>query len=264
MRLTDITPVILTRDEANNIDRTLGQLTWARDIVVVDSLSRDDTVAIARGFPNVRVFSREFDSLAAQWNYALTETGIHTPWILALDADYYVPRESVSEIEALEPEGSVRGYRARFRYCVFGRALRGSLYPPVTVLFARCYAQYIQDGHAHRVRIDGRIGELAHPLRHDDRKPLSVWITTQDRYMTLEAEKIATTSWASLGWSGRIRKLRLLAPPLAFLYCLFVKGNLLDGWPGVFYATQRAIAEAILSLRLLHLDIARRSGIAPD
>jgi hypothetical protein len=77
--------------------------------------------------------------------------------------------------------------------------------------------------------------------------------------MELEASKIITTSWASLGWSGRVRKLRLLAPPLVFMYCLFVKGNLLDGWPGVYYALQRATAEGLLSLRLVHLDLMRRS-----
>ena len=57
--LDDITPLVLTRDEAPNIARTLGQLRWARDVVVLDSGSVDDTVSIARTFPNVRVVTPE-------------------------------------------------------------------------------------------------------------------------------------------------------------------------------------------------------------
>jgi len=256
--LSDITPVILTRNEASNIHRTLSQLAWAEDVVIVDSMSSDNTLEISRSFPQVRVFQREIDTLAGQWNYAITRTGIRTPWILALDADYFVPDEVVAELRNLQPEAVTMAYRARFKYCVCGKPLRRSLYPPVTMLFRKKYAEYRQDGHAHRVRIQGHIENLKNPVYHDDRKPLSVWIATQNRYMDLEAAKIASTPWFSLGWSGRIRKLRLVAPPLVFLYCLVVKGNLLDGWPGLYYASQRALAESILSLRLLHLDLERR------
>ena len=66
MNLAEITPVILTRDEEPNLERTLAQLAWAGDVVVVDSFSTDATVAIARRFANVRVFQRTIDTLAEQ------------------------------------------------------------------------------------------------------------------------------------------------------------------------------------------------------
>jgi len=53
--LAEITPVLLTRDEEVNIGRTLGQLRWAREVIVVDSESTDRTRQIAASFPNVRV-----------------------------------------------------------------------------------------------------------------------------------------------------------------------------------------------------------------
>ena len=59
--LDQITPVILTFNEAPNIGRTLSMLKWAKDIVIVDSISTDDTRDIARTYPNVRVFERLFD-----------------------------------------------------------------------------------------------------------------------------------------------------------------------------------------------------------
>ena len=86
--LEQITPLILTYNEAPNIGRTLENLSWARDVVVVDSFSDDETLEIAASFPNVRVVQRVFDSHRNQWEFGLRETEIQTPWVLALDADY--------------------------------------------------------------------------------------------------------------------------------------------------------------------------------
>src|SRR5690349_9381230 len=116
MNLDDITPLILTRDEESNIARTLDQLRWAREVLIVDSFSADATVEIARRYPNVRVVQREFDSLAGQSNFGLHES--RTPWVMLLDADYYVPAEFADELRALEPPSTVRAYRCAFRYAV--------------------------------------------------------------------------------------------------------------------------------------------------
>ena len=131
--LDQITPVILTYNEENNIARTLDRLRWARDVVVVDSFSTDKTVSLIKSFPGVRLFQRAFDSHAQQWNYAVKETSVATEWILALDADYYLTDEFIREVSQLTPTFEIDGYTAAFRYCILGHPLRGSLYPPVTV-----------------------------------------------------------------------------------------------------------------------------------
>src|SRR5215213_632235 len=148
--LDQITPLILTFNEAPNITRALGALSWARDIVLVDSFSDDDTVAIAKSFPRVRVFQRGFDSHRNQWDFGLKETGISTPWVLALDADYIVSDELVVELKNKTPGTETAGYRANFVYCIKGRKLRSGIYPPVTVLYRREAATYVQDGHTQR------------------------------------------------------------------------------------------------------------------
>ena len=249
--LADITPVILTWNEAPNLGRTLDALRWAREVVVVDSFSTDTTPDIAAGFPNVRLVRRAFDCHANQWNYAICETGIATPWTLALDADYVLTPGIVEEIGRLEPDGDVSGYRSRFLYCVFGVPLRGSAYPPVVTLFRTGRALYEQDGHTQRLRIAGRIRDLAQPILHDDRKPFSRWLESQRRYTELEAAKLASARAADLPVQDRLRKCIVLAPPVMLFYCLFVKGNVLDGRRGLYYAFQRTIAETMLSIRLL-------------
>src|SRR5882724_13168817 len=131
--LEKITPVILTYNEAPNIGRTLDQLQWARDIIVIDSGSTDETLAILRRYPHVRVVHRDFDSFASQCNFGLTQ--VRTEWVLSLDADYELSEELVRELQQLQLPQDVSGYRAAFVYRIHGRPLRGTLYPPRTVLY---------------------------------------------------------------------------------------------------------------------------------
>jgi glycosyltransferase involved in cell wall biosynthesis len=254
--LEQITPVILTYNEAPNIGRTLEMLSWARDIVVVDSFSDDQTTAIIEQTPHARVIQREFDCLANQWNFALTHGGIATEWVLALDADYLLTRQLVEELKQLQPTPDVRGYRANFVYCVNGRRLRGSAYPPVTVLYRLDSARYRQDGHAHRVVVEGTVVDLTSEILHDDRKSLSHWLRSQDKYMQLERRKLLESPLQDLGWSDRIRRLRVVAPFAIFVYCLFIKGAILDGRAGIYYAFQRLLSEVLLSLYLFEESFA--------
>src|ERR1044072_6298319 len=116
--LTSITPLLLTYNEAPNIARSLGALSWAKDIVGVDSFSDDNTVEIAKSFPSVRVFQRAFDCHRNQWEFGRKGTGISTPWVLALDADYVLSDELVTELASLTPSAQTVGYRANFVYCI--------------------------------------------------------------------------------------------------------------------------------------------------
>ena len=256
-----ITPLIVTYNEAPNIGRTLEQLRWARDIVVLDSFSDDDTLETVSDFPQARIFQRKFDSFAGQCNFGLRETGITSEWVLSLDADYVVTDEMIEELTSLNPKADTDGFRAGFTYCIHGRRLRSGVYPPVTVLFRRLEAIYVDDGHSHRVNVSGSVRNLKSRIRHDDRKPLSRWFQSQQRYMALEAKKIVSADAESLGIADRVRRLRVIAPLAVLFYCLIVRGGVLDGWAGFYYAFQRMLAELLLSLYLIEQDLERKCGI---
>ncbi len=246
--LDQITPVILCYNEQANLRRSLSALTWAKDVLVIDSFSTDDSLCICQQFPNVRVVSRVFDNFANQCNFALAQR-FDTSWILSMDADYVISAALIKELSLLNPDSNTRGYRIGFEYLVSGKPLRRSLYPPRTALYRRDSARYIQDGHAHRVIIDGTIGELSAKIQHDDRKPFRRWLRSQWYYATQEADKLRATPLSTLTAADKSRKLGL-APLLVIPYSLLVKGLILDGWPGLLYSGQRFIAE-------LYLQIAR-------
>jgi glycosyltransferase involved in cell wall biosynthesis len=258
---TELTALVLTFNEAPNLRRTLEKLCWLHEVVVLDSFSTDETLAIARSFPQVRVVQRAFDTFAAQCNFGLQQ--VRTEWVLSLDADYVLTDDLVSELKSLQPPEQVAGYTAGFDYCVWGHVLRACLYPPRTVLYRRSRAAYENDGHAHRVRVAGELADLHGRIQHDDRKPLSRWLWAQARYTDHEVAKLAAAKPADLSLPDRLRKLVFIAPPLVLFYTLFARGVILDGWPGLYYAFQRVVAEMILSLKLLEAKFTRHPGGSP-
>ena len=246
---SQITPLILTYNEAPNIRRTLEKLRWAKEITVVDSFSTDETLEILKSFPQVRVVQRTFDTFADQCNFGLEQ--IKSDWVLSLDADYTLSDALVAEIRGPLASDGVAGFTARFRYYIYGRPLRASLYPPRTVLYQKDKARYRNEGHGHRVQIDGPVQMLFGYIDHDDRKPLERWLGEQLRYSAQEATHLLQTPLPDLNRPDQIRRRVILAPALVFLYTLLGKGLILDGWPGWYYVLQRTLAEIILSLRLI-------------
>lgn len=262
--LEKITPLILTFNEEPNIGRVLERLTWAREVVVLDSGSTDRTREIALSFPNVRWETRAFDSFASQCNFALDHLLQYAEWVLSLDSDYVLGSDCEKELGSLSPESGVQGFEFCFVYCSEGQPLRGTLYPPRVCLFrANPEARYIQDGHAHRLILEGRINKLSSKILHDDRKPLSRWLVSQSKYADQEAELILSQPWGKLRWSNRIRKFVVLSPILAPLVYLFVRGGIFDGRPGMVYAFQRLMAEAIISIKLLERKISQKVQSTP-
>ena len=242
------TAMIVTYNEGPNLRRCLDRLRWAPRILVIDSGSNDETLEIARQHPQVDIVERPFDDFATQCNFGLAR--IESRWVLSLDADYQLSEALVAEISALR-EDDVAGYSADFIYRMYGRPLRGSLYPPRVVLYRRDAAVYRNEGHAHRVGIAGRVATLRGRILLDDRKPLARWLDSQQHYARREADYLLATPRAGLGWADRVRLMGWPAPILVFFYTLVVKRCALDGWAGWLYVLQRTFAEIALALEIV-------------
>ncbi len=252
--LDQITPIIHTYNEAANIRRTLAAVSWATEVLVIDSFSDDQTLPICESFSNVRVVQNKYLGPTDQSNFGLTQD-INTDWVLAMDADYVVSNELQKELANLAPDKDVKGFEVSFEYLIHGKPLTGSLYPPRTSLYRKAYAHYRRDGHTQRVVIDGLVLKLEHKMQHDDRKPYPRWLASQRKYAAQEAQKLAKANWQKLSWPDRLRVWGIA--PLAIVpYTLFAKGLIRNGSAGFEYTGQRLIAELYLQMARLKLRFA--------
>jgi len=245
-KLNHIAVLILTYNEEDNIERTLQALDEFSEIIIVDSISTDKTQEIANRFINVRVVERPFDNLMNQWNFGHLLTNRN--WILSLDADYRVSAELIKEIK--ETDLHLDAYYAPFRYCIQGTPLRGSTLPPRPVLYDKRKCSYLQDGHAQLLQIPGKSESFKNPIYHDDRKSLHRWLMSQNNYADQEIHKLVHEKQNAEG-ADRLRMKTILSPFFVFIYTLVIKGSLLNGRKGVYYALQRMYAELLFLLKRL-------------
>ena len=187
---SSLSVLLISFNEQENIGRTLESLSWVSRVVVVDSGSTDSTLGILGSFPSVHLVHRSFDNFANQCNFGLGF--INSSWVLSVDADYVISPALAIEIQAALSgvASDVQAFVIPFRYCVAGRPLRGTVLPPRLALFRRGCGHYINDGHAHKLVVSGRMDYLREPILHDDRKPLNRWLSAQHGYLRLEAEKL--------------------------------------------------------------------------
>ncbi len=247
--LADITVMVLTFNEEPNIGRCLERLRWASRVLVVDSFSTDRTLEIVRGYPNTTIIQRAFDTFAGQCNFGLGQ--IETPWVLSLDCDYILGTEFENEDAEQITDSEHAVWKSAFRYCIYGKPLSSTLYPARCVLYRKAAARYEDEGHGHRVRIDGEVGDLRSRIDHDDRKPLGRWFASQMKYAEREAEHLLTAPAHELSRIDRLRARGWLMPFLAPVYCLVVKGLWRDGLAGWHYTLQRWLAECVIALAVI-------------
>jgi glycosyltransferase involved in cell wall biosynthesis len=201
-RPTTLSAIVITRNEAQNLEDCLASLKgWVHEIVVVDSHSSDDTVAIAKRH-GAKVSQPEgWPGFGPQKNRALALATCD--WVLSIDADERVPPELAHEIQDVvlrNPEMTAYDIPRLSWYC--GKFMRhGGWYPDhVLRLFKRGEASFSQDLVHEKVITQATVRTLQHPLKHFSFRTFSQVLDKVDRYSTASAEQLyARGKTSSLG-----------------------------------------------------------------
>ena len=232
--MTKLTVTVITRDEAANIAAALQSVSWADEIIVVDSQSRDDTVAIARTLAT-RVEVREWPGYSAQKNYAASIAS--NDWILSLDADERVPAELTKEIRDLLQKGPAEsGYRIPRVTWYLGQWIRSTdWYPDYQLrLYDRRAARWNGRRVHESVEADRPPGILRHELQHYAYRDISHHLATIDKYTTLAAEQ-----WLSEGRRTNGFEM-FFHPRFAFIRNYLLRGGFSDGAAGLLVSRMNA------------------------
>ena len=229
-----VSVTVITLNEARNIEAALASVAWADEIVVVDSASTDDTVAIARRFTD-RVVVHEWQGYVAQKNYAASIAS--HDWIFSLDADERVTPALADEIRGvMSSEPECAAYQMPRVTWHLGRWIRSTdWYPDHQVRLydrrrARWTGQYVHEA----LSADGRVDALYGDLQHFPFRDIADHLDTINRYTTYAARQMYE--------SGRRAGLPQIVghPPLAFLRNYIAKGGIRDGAPGLVISAMNA------------------------
>ena len=229
--MQSLSVVVITRNEERKLRRCLEPVSWADEIVVIDSYSTDDTVNIAEGYTG-RVFRRAWSGFADQRNFGMEQAG--GDWILFLDADEYVTDGLEARIRALLRDGGeYDAYKIHRLEHFLGFPIRhGTLNPSYQPRLLRRGKGYWTGGaHAH-IEVNGRgeLGLIHEDLYHDSHNSISDFIARIDQYTTVDAEERVLAG-------QHVGRLRLLFSPLGMAWkCYIVKKGYRDGFPGLLFS----------------------------
>lgn len=221
---------LIVRNEASHLAGCLASVaTIADELIVLDSESTDETVAIARS-AGARVTTRPFAGYGPQKQAALELcTG---DWVLSLDADERVTPALAREIaRTIAAPGAMAGYAIRRDLWYLGTRLRfgGTGRDWVMRLARRSGARFTPAAIHERLLVTGRTGRLAGTIEHHKYRTLAEHVDAMNRYTDLLAREKAARGIRFRAWHvGRI--------PVELLVRLVLRGGALDGRAGVVYA----------------------------
>lgn len=250
-----LSAIVLTRDEERNIVDCLRSLSWADEVLVLDSGSEDATVDLAQEM-GARVETRPFDNFPCQRNAALELAG--GEWLFFVDADERATEELAGEVRKAIAEEEADGFWVPRRNYIFGRWIRyAGWYPDYQLrLFRRHKGRYDESREVHElVMLDGPQGYLENPLIHYNYEDIGQFIERQNRYTEMEA--------AYLFRGGARAKVRnfVLQPCREFRRRYITLQGYRDGRHGLLLSLLMAYYEGVKYLKLWRLQ---RRGAAFD
>jgi glycosyltransferase involved in cell wall biosynthesis len=269
-----VSVLVCTKNEERNLKDCLEGVSWADDIVVLDSFSDDDTVNIARQLGSL-VVQREFTNFSDHKNWALDNLEFGHDWLLIVDADERVSEVLAQEIAAaVGHPGEICGYYLARQNFFCGQWIRhGGWYPDYNLrLLKRGRGRYESRLVHEHVLLDGPAGYLKNPLIHHDYKGIERYFDRHNVYSSLEAVEARRTLMAhgpnqalpALLWGkgpGRRRFLKNLAyrylparSLVKFLWMYVIKLGFLDGRLGFRYCLLHTFYEYQVSLKLEELQ----------
>jgi glycosyltransferase involved in cell wall biosynthesis len=229
---------IITLNEAANLPRTLASVSFAEEIILVDSGSTDNTVAIAQSF-NANVFTEPWKGFGPQKNSAIDKCS--STWVLSIDADEELTPALQSEIRTLlQSPPAVDAYRIPLGHIFLHRFMRhGGFYPDIKLRLFRRFdpaapsrIRFSERPVHESIQCTGAIGLLKSDLHHHGYPTLDAYIEHMNRYSTLGGQIALTKDKTSRSWLAFSTYI-VIVPVLTFLWNYIFRLGFLDGREGL-------------------------------
>ncbi|MGB2402019.1 MAG: glycosyltransferase family 2 protein [Akkermansiaceae bacterium] len=256
--------LILTKNEQGNIRDCLESVAWCDDVVVLDSLSDDDTCEIAKEM-GARIFQRPFDDFGSQRNHALDEIKFAHPWVFHLDADERFNEALRKDCERVIKEDVHSAYFVPNKIIFLGKWIKHcTQYPyPQVRLLKIGEVRFMKAGHGQKEDTATRgVGHIHTPYDHYNfSKGIDDWLAKHNVYSSQEVDSAENMGRCSIGdlFSGdamvKKRAMKSLfvrmpcRPWFKFFYLYIVKLGFLDGYPGLVYCRLQMMYETMIEMK---------------
>ena len=226
-----LSAIVLTRNEERNIEDCLAKLSWADEMLVIDSGSTDRTIILAEKC-GARVVVHPFTDFASQRNFAISQA--KGDWILFIDADEKVTPKLAEEIQtALKGSDAFTPsvYAIPRHNYFFGKRLcfADSREDAPIRIFPRQNATWAQPVHE-MIVTDLPVRKLKSPLQHYSTRDLAHYQQKVRDYVPLELRTMRDKGVKPALWKC------FLVPPAKFFLIYFFNLGILDGIAGLQYA----------------------------
>lgn len=244
-----VTVVIAARNEAVNIEQCVSSVAWAREIIVVENDSTDNTVELAKAAGAI-VVSHPFVTIGGQRNAAIARAS--SDWVLVVDADERGSLELGEEVRSVMKRPTANAYRAPRRNFFLGTEIKhGGWEHDRPIRLFRSSLKYDSSRVHEHVEVDGAVGELKNALTHEPYASLDSYIEKLDRYSRWWAEDRFERGQRTHSFPA------LMRARLRFASMYFLKLGFLDGEAGVILAS---LAEMSVMMKYARLwEIQRRN-----
>lgn len=263
-----VSVIMISLNESHNMEDVLQNLKgWAKEVFLVDSHSSDETVDIALRH-GVKVVQRRFTGFGDQWNFALRELPISTPWTMKVDPDERLSDElKASIVRQLEkdPDSAICFDR---RLWFMGRPL--AVRQEVLRVWPTGRCRFSDVAVNEHPVLEGRVKKVKGFMEHIDSPDLDHWLDKQNRYTSAEA--VMAHTGAKLSDVPRLfgtplqRRMWLKSNfrriparhTLFFLHCYLVQGAWRSGWVGCAWARLRADVMRLVEYKRREIEITGR------
>lgn len=245
--MTTLSVILITKNEAQHVGRCLDSVSFADEIIVLDSGSTDDTVAICQRYtPHVHV--TDWPGFGLQKQRALDHAT--ADWVFSIDADEWVTAALAAEIRQIleTPDAVFNAYEVPRLSSYCGRKMRhGGWFPDYCLrLFRRDSGSFTLVPVHERVEVkEPTIGRLTHHLEHEAFINLEEVLHKVNSYSSLGADRLA-----SEGKQGSLSK-AIFKGLWAFLRTYLLKGAFLDGREGFMLSVSNAEGTYYKVLKLM-------------
>jgi glycosyltransferase involved in cell wall biosynthesis len=247
-KITTLSVTIIVKNEAQHVQRCLESVTWADEIIILDSGSTDNTVEICKQYTD-KVFETDWPGFGIQKNRALEK--VSSDWVLSIDADEWLSDDLIKEIQQTiaSPSGNVFSIPRRTQY--FGEWIyHGDVGKDrVARLFKKDTAKFTNDiVHESLDTGSHQVGQLQYFLYHDSYNSVEALMDRMNQYTTLSA-KIRYEK----GKSSSLFK-AITHGLWAFIKSYILRAGFLDGRIGFIVAVSSAESSYYRYLKLLYLN----------